>query len=197
MKLSGVNPTPVAGSAPRLLQNCRSKQRRAPASAFTLIEIMMVIGLIAVMFTVGIPTFTSARNQRPMRIATEELMELLNTARAQAIIRGVTVELQINPQEYTFNVVATGDSTEIVQRVESGSRDTTRGRFSVKLPPEVGIELVDVNYVPYIDEEHAVLKFYSNGTSEEFSVVIRSLRGEYRRLFVDPITSRADYEVLR
>ena len=74
--------------------------------AFTLIEIMMVIGLILIMFTVAIPAFARAHGQRPMKQATEDLIELLNTARAQAIIRGVTVELRMNPQEYTFDVVA-------------------------------------------------------------------------------------------
>ncbi len=163
---------------------------------FTLIEIMMVIGLIGIMFTVGIPTFARAHNQRPMRNATEQLMEVLHTARAQAIIQGATVELQVDPQEFTFNVVV-GRSTELDQRVAGGSAATGRGRFQTKLPPEVGIELIDVNFVPYRDEARAVVHFYSNGTSEEFSVVIRSLQGEFRRLFVDPITGRADYEVMR
>jgi type II secretion system protein H len=171
-------------------------QPRKPAG-FTLIEIMMVVGLIGIMFTVGIPTFAKAHNQRPMRVATEELMEILHTARAQAIIQGATVELRINPQEYTFNVSVTGQSTELVERVESGSAATGKGRFQAKLPAEVGIELLDVNFVPYRDEESAVVHFYSNGTSEEFSVVIQSLQGEYRRLFVDPITGRANYEVIK
>jgi len=170
---------------------------RPDVAAFTLIEIMMVIGLIAITFAVGIPTFAKAHNQRPMRVATENLMEILHTARAQAIIRGVTVELRIDPQEYTFTVSATGQSTELVRRVDGASADTRRGLFSAQLPPEIGIELLDINFVPYRDEESAVLKFFSNGTSQEFSIVIRSLRGEYRRVFVDPITGRANYEVLQ
>lgn len=164
---------------------------------FTLIEIMMVIGLIAITFTVGIPTFAKAHNQRPMREATENLMEILHTARAQAIIRGVTVELHIDPQEYSFNVSATGQSTELVQRAGAGSSDTKKGLFQTQLPTEIGIELLDVNFVPYKDEESATLKFFSNGTSQEFSIVIRSLQGEYRRIFVEPITGRANYEVLQ
>lgn len=165
-------------------------------AAFTLIELMVVIGMILIMFTVGIPTFAKAHNQKPMKVATEQLMEVLSTARAQAIVRGVTVELHMDPQEYTFNVVATGQSTELDQRIEGGSRATQKGRYSMKLPGDVGIELLDVNYVPFIEEDHAVLKFYSNGTSEEFVVVIRSVSGEFRKIAVEPITARADYEIL-
>lgn len=173
---------------------------RAPKSlfrsGFTLIEIMMVVGLILITFTVGIPSFVSSNNQRPMRLATKNLMEALNTARAQSIIRGVVVEFQINPQEYTFNVMPTSQRTELNENVQSGSPDTQRGLFKVKLPDEVGIELLDVNFVDLKEEESAVLKFYSNGTSEEFKMVIRSLSGEYRLITVDPITARPNYEVL-
>lgn len=170
-------------------------QRRS--AGFTLIELMVVIGMILIMFTVGIPTFAKAHNQRPMKVATEQLMEVLSTARAQAIVRGVTVELRMNPQEYTFDVSASGPSTELDQRVAEGADAFKKGRFNMKLPDDIGIELLDVNYVPYKDEDSATLKFFSNGTSQEFTVVIRSITGEYRKISVEPITARAEYEILQ
>ena len=159
------------------------------ASAFTLIEIMMVIGLIAIMFTVAIPAFARAHNQRPMKVATEKLMELLNTARAQAIVRGVTVELQMRPQEYTFTVAPVSSG--------GGGKMQKRGLFHFQLPDEIGIELLAVNFELLKEADLASARFYANGTCEEFTVVIRSLEGEYRKITVDPITSRADYEVIR
>lgn len=165
-------------------------------SGFTLIEIMMVIGLIAIMFSVGIPSFVNSQNKRPMRLATEKVMEVFNTARAQAIIRGVVVELRMNPTEYTFDVVPTSIATELNDNVASGSPDERRGLFTMKLPDEVGIELLDVNFVDLKEEESAVLRFYSNGTTQEFKMVLRSLRGEYRLFTVDPITGRPNYEVI-
>lgn len=167
----------------------RGFRRTANAGAFTLIEIMMVIGLIAIMFTVAIPAFARAHNQRPMKVATEKLMELLNTARAQAIVRGVTVELQMRPQDHTFEVVPLGGGG-------SGAMQK-RGLFHFQLPDEIGIELLAVNFELLKEADLAVARFYANGTCEEFTVVIRSLEGEYRKLTVDPITSRADYEVIR
>ena len=159
--------------------------------AFTLIEIMMAIGLIAIMFTVAIPAFARAHNQRPMKVATEDLMELLNTARAQAIVRGVTVELRMAPQDYTFDLVPIGGGDGQIGAVGK------RGKFHVKLPDEVGIEMLAVNFALLKEEDLAVARFYANGTCEEFTIVIRSVEGEYRKISVEPITSRADYEVIR
>jgi prepilin-type N-terminal cleavage/methylation domain-containing protein len=166
-----------------------------PEKAFTLIEIMMVVGLLGIMFTVAIPAFARAHNQRPMKVATEELMELLNTARAQAIVRGVTVELRVDPQDYTFDVVPTNSGSRGERRGGGGLE--SRGRFHVKLPDDVGIELLAVNFQLLKDAEAAVAKFYANGTCEEFTVVIRSIEGEFRKISVEPITSRADFEVIR
>lgn len=161
---------------------------RRSGGAFTLIEIMMAIGLIAIMFTVAIPAFARAHNQRPMKVATEQLMELLNTARAQAIVRGVTVELRIAPQDHTFDLLMDAGPTAVTK---------FEGRLHVKLPDDVGIEMLAVNFALLKEEDLVVARFYSNGTCEEFTVVIRSLEGEYRKISVDPITSRADYEVIR
>ncbi|MBG87913.1 MAG: hypothetical protein CMO80_13565 [Verrucomicrobiales bacterium] len=169
---------------------------RDPRAAFTLIEIMMVIGLLVIMFSVSIPSFVNSQTKRPMRLATEQLIEALSTARAQAIIRGELVQFHIRPQDYTFKVVPTGQAEELDESVQSQSKDTQRGLFDVKLPPEVGIEDIRVNYVDHTQDEFAVLKFHSNGTSEDFKLILRSLRGEYRLFMVDPITGRPDFVVI-
>lgn len=172
----------------------RTNARRfGRAGGFTLVEIMMVVGLIAIMFTVAIPAFTRDYNRRPMKVATEQLIELLNTVRREAIMNGVTAELRVDPQNYTFDVVSNGALTK-----SPGMRGRlTAGLFHVKLPEAIGIELLAVNFELLKDADSAVARFFSNGTCEEFTVVIRSLEGEYRKISVDPITSRADYEVIR
>ncbi len=166
---------------------------RSWRSGFTLIEMMMVIGLIAIILTIGIPSFVRAQNKGPMRTVTSELLEALNTARAQAIIRGVVVELHVNPQEYTFDVRATTVATEGSSGSSAGGADQRRGFFHVQLHEDVGIEDIFVNFKSFKDSELAVTRFFSNGTAEEFTVIVRSLSGEVRRIFVDPITGRADF----
>ncbi|MGB0579491.1 MAG: pilus assembly FimT family protein [Limisphaerales bacterium] len=171
---------------------------RAGQRGFTLIEIMMVVGLIVIMFTVAIPTFARAHNQRAMKVVTDEMMELMHTARAQAIMRGVTMEVRINPLDQTFSVVSTGQSSELEKRVSSSSADTKRGRFSMDLGTDVRIELLRINSDDLEAAEDTVaMRFYSNGTADAFHLLVSAVQGDMRKFTVDPITGRADYEVFK
>lgn len=167
--------------------------------AFTLIEIMIVVGLIAIFMTVAIPAFVSAQNKTPMRNALQGVLEACSTARAQAILRGAVVELRIRPQDYTFDVAPTGQ----IEGSGGGEArpDPKAGEghavFSVKLPTEVGIEELAVNFQLLKDAEAVAVRFHANGTCDEFTVVLRSLSGELRKITLDPITGKADYEVMR
>jgi len=167
-------------------------------SAFTLIEIMIVVAILAIVMTVAIPAFVSAQNRRPMRLATEGLMEACATARAQAILRGTLVELRIRPQDYTFEVAAAGAAGPSA----GGARPDPKagdghGLFNLKLPEEIGIEELAVNFQLLKEAEAVAVRFQPNGTSDEFTVVIRSLHGELRKITLDPVTGRAHFDVLR
>lgn len=169
-------------------------------SAFTLIEIMIVVGILAILMTVAIPAFVSAQNKTPMRNALQGVMEACATARAQAILRGTIVELRIRPQDYTFDVSPTGQTEGSGGAV--GARPEPKageghGVFTLKLPTEVGIEELAINFQPFKDAEAVAVRFRANGTSDEFTVVLRSLSGEIRRITLDPVTGRADYFVMQ
>lgn len=171
----------------------------SPRSAFTLIEIMIVVGIIAILMTIAIPAFVSAQNKTPMRNALQGVMEACATARAQAILRGSLVELRIRPQDYTFDVAPTG------QREGSGGGEARpepkagegHGVFSLKLPEEVGIEELAINFQLLKEAEAVAVRFHPNGTCDEFTVLLRSLNGELRKVTLDPVTGKADYDVLR
>jgi len=168
--------------------------------AFTLIEIMIVVGILAIVMTVAIPAFVSAQNKRPMRAATEGVLEACATARAQAILRGTLVELRIRPQDFTFDVAPTGRSEGSGGGGEARP-DAKAGEghalFHVKLPEEVGIEELAVNFQLLKDAEAVAVRFHANGTSDEFTVVLRSLHGELRKITLDPVTGRGTYDVMR
>lgn len=177
----------------------RGRSSLPTVRAFTLIEIMIVVGLIAILMSVSIPAFVSAQNKQPMRTALQGVMEACATARAQAILRGSMVELRIRPQDYTFDVAPTGASGN---SLSGGTRPEPKAGdghavFSVKLPTEVGIEELAINFQLLKDAEAVGVRFRPNGTSDEFTVVLRSLHGELRKITLDPVTARADYEVMR
>ena len=158
---------------------------------------MIVVGIIAIVMTIAIPAFVSAQNKTPMRHALEGVMEACATARAQAILRGSLVELHIRPQDYTFDVAPTGVGGSGGAARPEPKAGEGHGVFSVKLPEEVGIEEIAVNFQLLKDAEAIAVRFHPNGTSDEFTVVLRSLYNELRKVTLDPVTGRADYEVLR
>ena len=169
------------------------------AAAFTLIEIMIVVGIIAIVMTVAIPAFVSAQNKRPMRAATEGLMEACATARAQAILRGTLVELRIRPQDYTFDVTPAGQAGNSSGSDARPDPKVGEGHavFHVRLPEEIGIEELAINFQLLKEAEAVAVRFHPNGTSDEFTVVLRSLHGELRKVSLDPVTGKATYDVMR
>ena len=178
----------------------RPATARLLAAGFTLIEIMIVVGIMAIIMTIAIPAFVSAQNKTPMRTALQGVMEACATARAQAILRGSIVELRIRPQDYTFDVAPTGQREGSARggdaRPEPKAGDG-HGVFTVKLPVEVGIEELAVNFQLLKDAEVVAVRFHANGTSDEFTVVLRSLYNELRKITLDPVTGKADYDLLR
>lgn len=168
--------------------------------AFTLIEIMITVGIIAILMTITIPAFVTAQNKTPMRNALQGVMEACATARAQAILRGSLVELRIRPQDFVFDVSPTsqreGTAVGGDARPQPKAGDG-HGVFTFKLPEEVGIEELAVNFQLLKEAEAVSVRFHANGTSDEFTVVLRSLHNELRKITLDPITGRADFDVLR
>jgi len=77
--------------------------------------------------------------------------------------------------------------------VASGSA----GIPGVRLPNRVRLEMVDVNFIEYKDQEEAIARFYPNGTSDEMTILLLSDQGESRKISLEVVTALADLEVIR
>ena len=69
-----------------------------------MIEIMIVLGIIAIMAAVGIPAFYKAFRKEALRQAVSDIVEVLSNARARAILGGVPMEVVIRPQERSMSI---------------------------------------------------------------------------------------------
>jgi prepilin-type N-terminal cleavage/methylation domain-containing protein len=154
--------------------------------AFTLVEIMIVAGLIAILAAVGIPSVISMMNKEGMRKATSDVIEGCSFTRAAAIFSGQTAELVIHPHEGTFSISANGGNTADYRMDWTGT-----------LPASVKLELLGVNFIELQDAEVVRVKFYPNGTSDECAIILRSDQQEVRKITLDVVTGLADMEVVR
>ena len=174
--------------------------RPAP-SAFTLIEIMVVVAIFGIVATMGIPTIYQLRKKQDLRQTVADIVEVCSNARAQAILRGTTVELHIRPQDRRLDVsaappVTRSDNGETAPppEVPLGGESKPRSGMSAQIPDRLVIEMVDVNFVEYKDADLARVRFHPNGTCDEMTIVVRSEKNEFRKISLEVTTSLATVE---
>ena len=168
---------------------------------FTLIEIMVVVGIAALVMATAVPFVWSALKKDPMRQATSDVVEACSHARARAIFGGTPTELVFHPQARTMSIQAApnpspsasgGDGGQAVSKVPTppgGSAD-----FSARIADEVFIEELAVNFLPYKDAEEARVRYFPNGTSDEFTVILNYRGTQMRKISLDVITGLADVD---
>ena len=118
------------------------------SSAFTLIEILVVVAIIAIVMTMGVPFMrTAIDGGKGMTRAVKDVQEVCSHARAMAILQQTTTELVIHPREGSFDIgVSSGGKSgheppqdegnprqarRLATSIESGSRFAVKDRKSV------------------------------------------------------------------
>lgn len=178
---------------------------RRRKAAFTLIEILVVVAILAIIMTIGIPFVRMAiDNGKGMTKALKDIQEACSHARAIAILQQTTTELRIRPGDGTFTV---GSSTTKARddsyspdvsgnewrMPKRGSGDTGKG-FSAKLPTGIHIEGLGVNGEDWTEDEEARVRFYANGTCDAMSVVLLTDENERRNVWLEVVTGLPEVE---
>lgn len=191
---------------------------RAPRSAlrvrglaFTLVELMVVCAIIGVTLTIAIPTIYRYFHPDTLDGAVRNLMEACSHARAHAILHGNYTELVIRPLDRTFDVSqgsspapmetqqaevqleshnVAGEDWRMADREKAPAAGA--GIFNGKISDKVLIEMVDVNFVEHKDSEIARVRFYPNGTSDEFTIVLRGENDQWRKITLEVVTALPD-----
>lgn len=188
---------------------CRARVQRcgrasqASGAGFTLIEIMVVIGILAIVLAMGVPPLVRSLQKDSLRQAVSDIEEACGKARAQAILRGVPTELIIRaadgqltvaptPETRAGQTAAGGDSTE--QPADSFVPQSPV--FSAHLREDIAITLFYVNLKDQMEAEESRVHFYPNGTSDEFTIVLQT-GGGVRKISLECVTGLANVEVLR
>jgi prepilin-type N-terminal cleavage/methylation domain-containing protein len=179
-------------------------RRHASLRAFTLIEIMMVVAIIGLMMTIGVPAILRTTRQEPMRKAVNDVMEICSHARAQAVLQGMTTTVVFHPQ--SRQVALAG--VEIINSVDdsaqsvvptSGSKPSTSGASSLnstQFADSIIIDMLDINLLEYKDADEARVRFFPNGTSDEMTLVLHS-GDQYLKITLEVTTGLASVEAIR
>jgi prepilin-type N-terminal cleavage/methylation domain-containing protein len=153
------------------------KRGRPFQRGFTLIEIMMVVAIIGLTLTMGLPAFLRVLKKEGLYKAEYELVEACTKARRAAIMNNEKTYLVIHPMDGTFEVPGAYPGAQF--------------------PNDVAIEILGVNFIQLERADQAKICFFPNGTSDEFTIVLHTPGGGYRKISLDTVTALPDIEDLR
>lgn len=163
-------------------------QRRRRAG-FTLIEIMLVVGLMALIAATAVPNIYQLAKKEGMRRAVTDLKDVCDNARAQAIFSGKTVAVVFYPEQRTYYVGGDGTQFDPLTGVTSAGPMVKPGTGTTGIFPEdVTVEMLDINQHNALEYEWAKVRFYPNGTSEEMVLNLSSRDNRSLWIKLDPAT---------
>ena len=198
----------------------RANPGRTAVSAFTLIELMVVMGLMMIILAIGVPKMVQG-NRSPLGESLNAVMEACAAARRQAILTGSTSRVTIRgAEEGTGFIISAGsgggrsgaqkdrdinsDMADFLDETpRPASKPSAGAGFSGRIHDEVAVHFISVNFDESMDKDQVEVKFYFNGTSDEFTIGMRHEYGDAVLRFVqlDSVTGLAyiktEYEILQ
>ena len=168
-----------------------SALRRRRWRAFTLIEIMVVVAIMALVLMMGIPAIYSAMHRDPLTQAVVDVTEACRRARSQAIMTGNTVALRFYPHDRRVTVDPAPPPPPTLDELTdpAPTNSTPAPAFSADISDRVKIEMLDVNFLNCLGWDAATVYFNPNGTCDEFNLILHADTGEARRIALDITTA--------
>jgi len=185
----------------RLLTAARSRikshaSRITPYRAFTLIEIMVVVAIMAMVMLMSIPFVRSSLHREALAETMRELEEVCASARRKAILQGSMAEIIFRPRERTFQVAGGSPNSGRGEAISASTTTAPEAHSgeSGHIPDNLVIDMIDVNLSEYKDSEEARVRFYPNGTADELTVIIHSEKNEYFKMALEATTGLPTWE---
>lgn len=186
---------PIARGIQRVAQTSKSAASAISKSAgFTLMEIMIVVGIIGLIAAMGMPSIMSALQKSGMRKAVSDVQDVFFSAREQAIIHNKPVAVIIYPREGRFGVEgsAAGEAGSTTVNVHSGRT------LVATLPDGITFYAIGIYRKDYTESDWAKIYFNPDGTSDEAVILLSGNGGaESEKITLEyatgvPVLSKAD-----
>ncbi len=153
----------------------RGRKETRRACGFTLMEIMMVVAILGLTLTMGVPALWKSIRREGMGKVEQDLIKGCQEARRAAIMNNQDTFLVIRPHDRTITV---GSEVAI-------------------MPDNVIIDSLGVNFVELRDADEARVKFTSQARSDEFTILMHGVDGRYREITLDTVTALVQVENIK
>jgi type II secretion system protein H len=163
--------------------------------AFTLVELMVVVALIAIMTAMISPEMRGTYEDALLRSTSRELIEAFNLAHSRAVSfnRPHAVRIQPTTGEYRIEkrVRLQGEEEFVPLRDVIGSEGKLDSRIKVefRLPPELSAD-ESAAPEPPPDALDPSITFFPDGTADAKEVLLEDRQGFRLLLRMNPTTSR-------
>jgi len=163
---------------------CHGPGAARPVSGFTLLELMMVVGIIGLVVAMGVPAILSVNREEPLRKAIDDTLQICSHARAQAILSGQMTEVTFHP--LTREVQFIGSSSTAPPPSHAGQAVVGHTQFD----QSVDVAMLDINLMDFGASDVAYVRFFPNGTCDEMVLGLHA-GDQWRKITLDPITALA------
>lgn len=167
----------------------RQPLRRARREAFTLMELMVVVGIIGLVAAMSIPSILAVRRQAPMNKAIDDIREMCERARAGAVLKNTQTSIVFYPHDRKAELVGGDSNTALTRHVGTGPV------MSTQFDPSVDIEGLGINLKDWTDADHAQVNFYDNGTCDEMTLIL-DCSGQREMITLELTTAQMDVQPL-
>lgn len=169
---------------------------------------MIVVGMAALVMAVSVPFVQRTIRRDAVYQAVHVVLDACRNARTLAILRNAPMELIIRPKDREFSVRPGAAAVSLPPRVQASGGDwdsaptappagARAAPYSGTLGEDVSIELLDVNFTEFKDAEETKVRFHPNGTSDEFTIVLRIGASAWRKISLEIVTGIPTLEVMR
>jgi prepilin-type N-terminal cleavage/methylation domain-containing protein len=179
------------------MQTGREPENQNPRRerAFTLLEIMMVVAIIGLVLTMGVPAILRTMHEEPLRKAVNDVVNICSHARAQAILHGVTTTIVFHPESREMTLADLAATNAPAGETKTASFNAS-ALNSTQFANSITIDMLDVNLSEYKDAAEARVRFFPDGTSDEMTLIINS-GDQYRKITLEVPTGLASTEVIQ
>ncbi|MGV3773212.1 MAG: pilus assembly FimT family protein [Verrucomicrobiales bacterium] len=172
---------------------------RKGRAGFTLIELMVVLGLIAIMTGVVVSEMAGTREDALLKSSAREVIDVLNLASSRAITLGQAHRVDFIPGKHSYEVKRkvheAGEGVGFVSLNDAaGSQGEWDERIQMDLPmPEAEEEEGETQIAEALapqQSQYGSVQFYPDGTADPFRIIMRDRQGFEVVLKINPATGR-------